>query len=211
MTEVVIGVDSSTQSCTVEVREISHGRLLSTARAPHPATFPPVSEQHPDTWWEALITAVREATDGLDARVVGLSVGAQCHGLVALDENGRVIRPAKLWNDTTSAGQATEMVERRGEAWWASQIGIVPSAAITISKLAWLRDEDPSPSAASGTSCSPRLADLPPHRPAGHRQVRRLGHRLLLRRHRHLAHRHPRRVRRRTRLGGDATARPRAR
>jgi xylulokinase len=72
-----------------------------------------------------------------------MSVAAQCHGLVALDAAGDVIRPAKLWNDTTSAPQATRMVERFGSAWWAREIGLVPSAALTIAKLAWLRENEP--------------------------------------------------------------------
>lgn len=143
MTDVVIGVDSSTQSCTVELREVHTGELVATGRSTHPATFPPVSEQHPADWWRALRAAIGRATTASDVRVVGIGVGAQCHGLVASDANGNVLRPAKLWNDTTSAVQATSLVERRGTAWWTEQIGIAPSAAITISKLAWLRDHQP--------------------------------------------------------------------
>lgn len=141
--DVVAGIDSSTQSCTVELREVATGRLVATGGAKHPVTHPPVSEQQPVAWWAALVAAMRQATEGQDVRVVGLSVGAQCHGLVALDQDDAVIRPAKLWNDTTSAAQAAALVERYGTAWWAEQIGIVPSAALTISKLAWLRDEEP--------------------------------------------------------------------
>lgn len=141
--DVVIGVDSSTQSCTVEVRNLSTGELVSTARTPHPATTPPVSEQNPAEWWSALVASVREATRGRDLRVVGISVGAQCHGLVPLDAASQVIRPAKLWNDTTSADQAQRLLDARGMAWWADEVGIVPSAALTISKLAWLRDTEP--------------------------------------------------------------------
>lgn len=143
MTDVVIGVDSSTQSCTVEVRDVSTGALMATGRAPHPQTFPPVSEQEPDMWWAALREAIRDAMSGLDVHVVGIGVGAQCHGLVVSDASGRVLRPAKLWNDTTSAEQATALVEHYGTQWWTTQIGIAPSAAITITKLAWLRDNEP--------------------------------------------------------------------
>ncbi|NKY39666.1 xylulokinase, partial [Cellulomonas septica] len=50
---VVAGVDSSTQSCTVELRDAESGRLLGSGRSPHPPTSPPVSEQDPATWWEA--------------------------------------------------------------------------------------------------------------------------------------------------------------
>jgi xylulokinase len=102
-----------------------------------------VSEQHPDKWWEALVAAVREAKKDVAVRVVALSVGAQCHGLVTMDSGGSVIRSAKLWNDTTSAALATALVDRYGTSWWAKEVGIVPSAAVTISKLFWLRENEP--------------------------------------------------------------------
>jgi xylulokinase len=146
--EVVLGVDSSTQSSTVELRDVETGELVATGRAPHPVTTPPVSEQHPDAWWDALATATRDATGAAEAagrrvRVVGVSVGAQCHGLVATDEHGAVVRPAKLWNDTTSGAEAAALLERRDAAWWARELGVVPSAALTISKLAWLAAHEP--------------------------------------------------------------------
>ena len=143
MTDVVLGVDSSTQSCTVEVRALATGALISTGRAPHPVTHPPASEQHPDAWWNALVSAVRTALDGVTANVVAVSVGAQCHGLVTADASGRVLRAAKLWNDTTSARQADKLVTRHGGRWWSREIGTVPSAAITLTKLMWVREHEP--------------------------------------------------------------------
>lgn len=145
MTAAVMGIDSSTQSCTVELRDAGTGHLLSSGRAPHPTTRPPVSEQHPQDWWDALVLASRAALAALEepVEVVGVSVGAQCHGLVATDRDGRLIRPAKLWNDTTSGPQARAMLADRGAPWWAEQVGLLPSAAITISKLAWLAEHEP--------------------------------------------------------------------
>lgn len=143
MIDVVAGVDSSTQSCTVELRDAATGVLVSTGRAPHPVTHPPVSEQDPESWWQALVSAMSEARRDVDVRVIGVSVGAQCHGLVVSDEAGRVLRPARLWNDTTSGPQAAALLDRHPASWWAQQIGIVPSAAITISKLALLAETEP--------------------------------------------------------------------
>src|ERR1700760_2524383 len=104
---VVLGVDSSTQSCKVEVRELATGRLLARASAPHPPAFPPSSEQHPLAWVAAFVDAARNALarcEGpLDVRAI--AVAAQCHGLVLLDDHGQPLRPAKLWNDTTGARQ----------------------------------------------------------------------------------------------------------
>ncbi|MCC2028319.1 xylulokinase [Microbacterium sp. YMB-B2] len=141
--EVVAGVDSSTQSCTVELRDVMTGALVATGRAPHPVTHPPVSEQDPEAWWSALVAAMADARRDVDVRIVGVGVGAQCHGLVASGADGTVLRPARLWNDTTSGPQAAALLERHPASWWAQQIGIVPSAAITISKLALLAETEP--------------------------------------------------------------------
>lgn len=144
MTAVVMGVDSSTQSCTVELRDLETGQLVATGRAAHPSTHPPVSEQDPHAWWDALVEATHQALAMAgQVEVIGVAVGAQCHGLVATDASDKVIRPAKLWNDTTSAAQADALIQRYGKQWWADEIGLVPSAALTITKLAWLRDNEP--------------------------------------------------------------------
>ena len=143
---LVLGVDSSTQSCTVELRDAHDGELVATASAPHPPTTPPVSEQDPETWWSALRLALAEAFERSPAAasdVVAVSVDGQGHGLVALDESGRVIRAAKLWNDTTSAPQADALVSRLGAAAWARRTGSVPVSAFTITKLAWLAQHEP--------------------------------------------------------------------
>ncbi len=139
---LVIGVDSSTQSTKVEVRDVDSGAVVAHASAPHPPTDPPVSEQDPDAWWEALVEACARLGD-VRADVVAISVAGQQHGLVLLDEAGATVRPAKLWNDTTSAPQAASMVAALGAARWAREIGSVPVAAFTIAKLAWVIEREP--------------------------------------------------------------------
>ena len=137
---LVAGVDTSTQSCTAVLRDADDGRVVGTASAPHPPTTPPISEQDPHSWWAAL----RLALGRLDVRDVrALSVDGQGHGLVALDAADQVVRPAKLWNDTTSAPEARELVERLGPAVWASRVGTVPTAAFTITKLLWVARHEP--------------------------------------------------------------------
>lgn len=143
---VVAGVDSSTQSCTVELRDGDDGTLLGTGRAPHPPTSPPVSEQDPWDWWGALHAALAAAlaAAGLPPTAVdAVSVAAQCHGLVLLDAAGAPLRPAKLWNDTTSSPQAAALVGALGAARWAAAVGSVPTAAFTITKLAWVAEHEP--------------------------------------------------------------------
>lgn len=143
---VVAGVDSSTQSTTVALHDADSGELLATASRPHVATSPPVSEQNPFDWWVALGGALANAKDqaGIaSADIVGISVAAQCHGLVPLDASGAVIRPAKLWNDTTSAAQAEKLRGSLSIREWVERIGSLPPPAFTISKLAWFRDNEP--------------------------------------------------------------------
>lgn len=143
-TPVVAGVDSSTQSCKVELRELEGGRLLGAGSAAHPPTAPPVSEQDPEAWWAALLLAFRRARAAAgDVRVEAIGIAGQCHGLVPLDAAGRVIRPAKLWNDTTAAPELAALVEQVGAARFVETTGSIPTAAFTIAKVAWMRAHEP--------------------------------------------------------------------
>ncbi len=141
---LVLGIDSSTGAAKAELRDAEDGTVVGTGRAPHPAADPPRSEQDPSAWWEALGQAVDEATRGGRHRAAAVSVAAQQHGMVVLDGGGRVLRPAKLWNDTESAPDAERLVAELGAAEWARRTGSVPRAAFTVTKLAWLARCEPS-------------------------------------------------------------------
>ena len=136
------GVDSSTQSTKVELRDIDSGELVARATALHPPTSPPVSEQHPESWWAALEECFAQLSSH-SRDVVAISVAGQQHGLVLLDDQGAPLRPAKLWNDTTSAPQAERLVAEYGAASWAQACGSVPVASFTITKLAWVVEHEP--------------------------------------------------------------------
>lgn len=146
---LVAGVDSSTQSTKVQLCDADTGAVLATGRATHPATTPPRSEQHPDAWWDALVEAMAAAGAALAGTgatlldVSAIAVAGQQHGLVVLDGHGRVLRPAKLWNDTESAPHADALVDRLGARAWADAVGSVPVASFTITKLAWLAEHEP--------------------------------------------------------------------
>ncbi|MCL4114357.1 UNVERIFIED_CONTAM: hypothetical protein GTU68_025719 [Idotea baltica] len=142
MTDVVLGIDSSTQSTKVEARELDSGNVLASTSAPHPATTPPISEQDPGAWWEALVTACRDLPSSVRDRVAAISVAGQQHGLVLVDQHGDSVRPAKLWNDTTSAAQATALVDALSPLGWADATGSLPVAAFTVSKLAWVANNE---------------------------------------------------------------------
>ncbi len=157
---LVAGVDSSTQSTKVELRDADDGRLAGTGRAPHPVVTPPVAEQDPQAWWDALEAALAEARAAAGAStadVGAIAVAGQQHGMVALGADDGVLRPAKLWNDTTSAPDAAALVAALpgGAAAWASACGSVPVASFTVAKLAWLRRNEPDVWARLARVCLP--------------------------------------------------------
>lgn len=135
---LVAGIDSSTQSCKVVIRDVDTGAVVRTGRASHPDG----TEVPPAAWWDAL----REALDGAGGLddVAAISVGGQQHGMVALDADGRVIRDALLWNDTRSAGAAADLIAEFGADALAERTGLVPVASFTSTKLRWLRDAEPA-------------------------------------------------------------------
>ncbi|WP_420114900.1 xylulokinase [Pseudactinotalea sp.] len=141
---LVAGVDTSTQSCKVVVRDSGTGQLVRSGSAKHPDG----TEVDPAAWWRACEEA-RDRAGGLDD-VAALSVGGQQHGMVALDSEGAVVRDALLWNDTRSAKAAADLIEElgdgtpgSGEKAWADAVGIVPVASFTITKLRWLAENEP--------------------------------------------------------------------
>jgi xylulokinase len=140
---LVAGVDSSTSACKVEVRNADSGELVASGRAPHPPTTPPRSEQRPADWWAAFEAACEQAGVLGPNRPDAIAVAGQQHGLVVTDEAGGVLRPAKLWNDTESAPDAADLVDRLGAGVWAQACGSVPVPSFTITKLHWLRRTEP--------------------------------------------------------------------
>ncbi len=132
---IVAGVDSSTQSCKVVTVDADSGELLRLTSAPHPDGTS-VDPQH---WWDAFVAAGGTDLDGVQA----LGVSAQQHGMVALDGYGLPVHNALLWNDVRSAPQAAALVEQYGAQMWADEVGVVPVASFTITKLAWLAQNRP--------------------------------------------------------------------
>ena len=147
---LVLGVDSSTQSTKVEVRDADTGALVGAGSAPHPPTLPPRSEQPPQAWWDAFERACAGLPD-----VDAVAIAGQQHGLVVLDAAGDVVRPAKLWNDTESAPDAQWLRSKRDDTQWAHACGSVPLAAFTIAKLSWLHRSEPDAWARLARVCLP--------------------------------------------------------
>lgn len=146
---LVAGVDSSTQSTKVVVCDAETGAVVRRGQAPHPEG----TEVHPDAWWDAF---GRACQGGLLDGVAAVSVAGQQHGMVVLDAERRVVRPALLWNDLRSAAAARVLIdELGGPQQWAAAVGLVPVASFTVTKLRWLAEHEPKHAAAASAVVLP--------------------------------------------------------
>src|SRR3974377_1184034 len=120
MRTLLLGIDSGTQSTKVLVVDARAGKGLASAAQEYdliPDLPPGAKEQHPHTWRDATAGAIRRAlrqAKGVAAEVKAIGVSGQQHGFVPLDKEGEVIRPAKLWCDTSTAAECEEIMQRLG-------------------------------------------------------------------------------------------------
>ena len=136
--QLIAGVDSSTQSVKVVIRDAHTGELVRQGRASHPDG----TEVDPAHWLSGLHAAFADA-GGLDD-VEAISIAGQQHGMVAIDANGEVIRKALLWNDTRSAKEADDLNrEVGGDQEIARKVGSKLVASFTASKVRWMADHEP--------------------------------------------------------------------
>jgi xylulokinase len=145
-----VGIDSGTQGTKALVVDFENGRVLGRGYAPHAmaAGLPPgASEQKPRTWVEAMEIALGEALreSGVERKeIVSLGVSGQQHGFVPLDAKNRPIRPAKLWNDTSTVEEAAALVARLGgRKTFIRKLGLSLAVGFTASKILWLRNHEP--------------------------------------------------------------------
>ncbi len=133
---LVLGIDSSTQSTKALLVDAGTGEVVDSGRATHPDG----TEVHPRAW----LAAVDQAAGALLPRAGAIAVGGQQHGMVALDEQGEVVRDALLWNDTRSAAQARALVdEMGGPERCVAELGYVLVASMTSTKLRWMAENEP--------------------------------------------------------------------
>jgi D-xylulose kinase len=151
MANIFIGVDSGTQSTKAIILDGDTGKVLAAASNAYqliPRLAPGHKEQHPITWIEALKAAVRKALRAAPvkpAEVRALGISGQQHGFVPLDKKGEVIRPAKLWCDTSTAPQCDELIKKLGGLEEVIELignGIPPG--FTASKILWLKQKEPA-------------------------------------------------------------------
>ena len=150
MRSLLLGIDSGTQSTKVVVVNARDGKVVASAAQEYdliPDLPPGAKEQHPHTWRDATASAIRRAlrqAKGSGAEVVAIGVSGQQHGFVPLDEDGEVIRPAKLWCDTSTAAECAEITEKLGGLKAAIRaMGNAVLAGYTAPKILWLKNHEP--------------------------------------------------------------------
>jgi xylulokinase len=150
MRQLLLGIDSGTQSTKVLVVDANDGKVLASAAQEYellPNLLPGAKEQHPHTWREATASGIRRAlrqARAVAAEVKAIGVSGQQHGFVPLDKHGEVIRPAKLWCDTSTAAECDEIMEKLGG--FKKTIRAVGNAVLpgfTASKILWLKKNEP--------------------------------------------------------------------
>ena len=134
MSRIVAGVDSSTQSVKVVLRDAESGALIAQTSRPHPDG----TEVDPHEWKKALNNAFDELSQH---KIEAISIAGQQHGMVALDGNGEVIRKALLWNDTRSSFEAEEINQEFPDIHQRTGSRLV--ASFTASKVRWLSKNEP--------------------------------------------------------------------
>src|ERR1039457_3051142 len=150
MRNLIIGIDSGTQSTKVLVVDARQGKVLGQAARAYdliPGLPAGAKEQHPRTWREAAAQAIKAALKNAGAaeeEVAAIGVSGQQHGFVPLDEAGEVIRPAKLWCDTSTAAEC-EIITRKlgGLKQTIAALGNAVLPGFTASKILWLKNHEP--------------------------------------------------------------------
>jgi len=140
-----IGIDLGTSSVKLLLTN-EKGEIKKTVSRDYPLMFPHPgwSEQAPEEWFEKSLEALKEITDGIDkSEIKGISCGGQMHGLVALDENDNVIRPAILWNDNRTTAEVDYLNNEIGKDKLSDYTANIAFAGFTAPKILWMRNNEP--------------------------------------------------------------------
>ncbi len=142
-----IGIDSST-TATKALLMAESGQVVGVASAEYAFETPkPLwSEQDPDLWWQATIQSIKQViqeTAVSPADIKGIGLTGQMHGLVLLDKDGQVLRPAILWNDQRTQAQCDEIRRRLGKENLIQITGNDALTGFTAPKILWVQEEEP--------------------------------------------------------------------
>ena len=143
--DLYIGIDLGTSAMKLLLMD-TEGTIHNTVTKEYPLEFPKPgwSQQAPEDWKKALFEGIPELLRGFDASSVkGIGCGGQMHGLVVLDEDDRVIRPAILWNDGRTAKQVDYLNNEIGKKKLSQLTANIAFAGFTAPKILWMRDNEP--------------------------------------------------------------------
>lgn len=139
-----IGIDLGTSS--VKLLLLGDEGICNIVSREYPVSYkkPGWSEQNPEDWWRETIEGIKELTKDIDkSQVKSLSFGGQMHGLVMLDENDNVIRPAILWNDTRTQKETDYLNNVMGKKRLVDLTGNIAFAGFTAPKIMWVKNNEP--------------------------------------------------------------------
>lgn len=140
-----IGIDLGTSAVKLLLMDGS-GRIRRVVSREYPISFPHPgwSEQNPEDWLSETLTGIRELTEDCDkTQVAGIGVGGQMHGLVALDRDDGVLRPAILWNDGRTAEETDYLNTVVGKQTLSRYTANIAFAGFTAPKLLWMKKHEP--------------------------------------------------------------------
>ena len=140
-----IGVDLGTSAVKLLLME-ADGTIRNVVSKEYPLYFPHPgwSEQKPEDWWKAVVEGIQELVpEETREKVAGMSFGGQMHGLVMLDENDEVIRPAILWNDGRTGKETNYLNEVIGKDKLSEYTANIAFAGFTAPKILWVKENEP--------------------------------------------------------------------
>ena len=140
-----IGIDLGTSSVKLVLMDTA-GHIIANVSKSYPIDYPKAgwSEQNPYDWYDACMEGMKELLDGQDESTVGgISFGGQMHGLVILDKNDEVIRPAILWNDGRTTKQCEYLNEVIGRDKLSEYTANIAFAGFTAPKILWVKENEP--------------------------------------------------------------------
>ena len=140
-----IGIDLGTSACKLLLMD-ENGRIYNIVSKEYPLEFPKPgwSQQDPADWKKAVMEGIPELLQGFDtSQVAGVGAGGQMHGLVVLDENDNVIRPAILWNDGRTTNEVDYLNNTVGLGKLAKWTGNIAFAGFTAPKILWMKNNEP--------------------------------------------------------------------
>ena len=140
-----IGIDLGTSAVKLLLMD-GEGNIRNVVSRDYPLEFPQPgwSQQNPEDWRRAVLEGIPELLTGFDAgKVAGIGAGGQMHGLVVLDKDDNVIRPAILWNDGRTAKQVDYLNNEIGKEKLSKLTANIAFAGFTAPKILWMRENEP--------------------------------------------------------------------